>query len=143
MDEGVMLGQASTDFRFATSVAGFGMLLRNGTSDAQGLNFEAVRSLAQSALGDDRHGYRAEFLSLVDRARQLITPQPYSSGAVVLKGISVSGKGTVVQIQTPQGDFWLTQGAQGGDYQISSIDVSAGCVDILTLSTGHVSRICV
>ena len=143
MDEGAMLGQASTDFRFATSVAGFGMLLRNGTSNAQGLNFESVRSLAQSALGEDRHGYRAEFLSLVDQARQLITPQQYSSGSVILKGIYVRGGGAVVQLGTPQGDFRLGQGEQGGGYQILSIDASAGCVDVLNVSTGQRSRICI
>ncbi len=143
MDEGAMLGQASTDFRFATSVAGFGMLLRNGTSDAQGLNFEAIRSLAQSALGEDRHGYRAEFLSLVDQARQLITPQQYVTGAVILKGIYVTDVGASVQLLTPQGDLSLDQGAQGGGYQILSIDTGAGCVDVLNLSTGQRSRICI
>jgi Ca-activated chloride channel family protein len=143
MDEGVMLGQASTDFRFATSVAGFGMLLRNGTSNAQGLNFEAVRSLAQSALGDDRHGYRAEFLSLVDRARQLITPQPYSSGAVTLKGIYIQGGGAVAHLQTPQGEFRLKEGARGNGYLVVRIDAGAGCVYIESVNGGQQSRICV
>ena len=62
--------QASNDFKFAASVAMFGMLLREspykGTS-----SFGAVQELADEGRGADRHGYRAEFLQLVRKAARL------------------------------------------------------------------------
>ena len=62
--------QASNDFKFAASVAMFGMLLRGspykGTS-----TFGAVLELADEGRGADRHGYRAEFLQLVGKAARL------------------------------------------------------------------------
>jgi Ca-activated chloride channel family protein len=58
------------DFRFASSVAAFGMLLRN--SEYRGdATYEQVRQLASTALGDDVNGYRAEFLRLVQAAARL------------------------------------------------------------------------
>ena len=60
----------SDDFRFAASVATFGMLLRD--SEYKGTaTFDAVREWASGALGNDRNGLRSEFLGLVGKARQL------------------------------------------------------------------------
>lgn len=57
---------ASDDFRFAASVASFGMLLRDseykGTS-----NSASILEMARSARGADAGLYRAEFVSLVER----------------------------------------------------------------------------
>jgi Ca-activated chloride channel family protein len=61
---------ASHDFRFAASVAAFGMLLR-GSRHAGEATLAAVEEYAASAVGEDPYGYRAEFLDLVRRARQL------------------------------------------------------------------------
>lgn len=63
-------GRGSTDMRFASSVAAFGMLLRDSpykgnTSAAQ------VLEQARAALGEDEGGYRAEFVRLVERYRDL------------------------------------------------------------------------
>lgn len=56
--------EASMDFRFATAVASFGMLLRD--SDYRGdTSFAAVEEIASAAIGDDEKGYRTEFLDLV------------------------------------------------------------------------------
>ena len=63
------LSAALPDTRFAAAVAGFGMLL--GGSQHGALRYDAVRELALTALGADRDGYRAEFLTLVARARQI------------------------------------------------------------------------
>ncbi len=86
VDGGLALADASDDFVFAASVASFGMLLRGartppltsgGAEDVQasgdlgGLTFDGVFELAQGAAGDDPHGYRAEFLTLVERATEL------------------------------------------------------------------------
>ncbi|MDQ6612169.1 MAG: VWA domain-containing protein [Gemmatimonadota bacterium] len=57
---------ASNDFRFAASVASFGMLLRN--SDYKGnANGASVLTMAREAAGRDDGGYRAEFVRLVER----------------------------------------------------------------------------
>jgi Ca-activated chloride channel family protein len=61
---------ASPDFRFAASVAAFGMTLRDsphrGNADLQ-----KVLEWANASLGEDKGGLRAEFLQLVEKARAL------------------------------------------------------------------------
>jgi Ca-activated chloride channel homolog len=59
---------ASADFRFASSVALFGMILRE-QEGVHGATFQQVIDLASSAKGPDAEGYRAEF---VDVVRQLL-----------------------------------------------------------------------
>ena len=59
---------ASTDFRFAASVASFGMILRNSRFRGTA-TLNSVEEIALDALGDDKKGYRSEFLDLVHRAR--------------------------------------------------------------------------
>jgi Ca-activated chloride channel family protein len=59
--------QLSDNFRFASAVASFGMLLRK--SEYKGSSsFDAVLSMARNAMGKDEEGYRKEFLQLVNRA---------------------------------------------------------------------------
>lgn len=55
------------DFRFAASVAAFGMLLR-GSENTGDATFDKVITWASGALGTDPHGYRAEFLDIVRKA---------------------------------------------------------------------------
>ncbi|MBL0939466.1 MAG: VWA domain-containing protein [Gemmatimonadaceae bacterium] len=63
---------ASTDFRFAASVASFGMLLRD--SEYRGNSSAAqVLEMARAALGRDVGGYRAAFVELVERWRSIGT----------------------------------------------------------------------
>ena len=69
-DEGQKFGQASADFKWAAAVASFGMLLRNSPY-AGNSTYAAVIEMAESAKGSDKQGYRAEFIELVKRARQL------------------------------------------------------------------------
>ncbi len=66
------LGEAAAprarEARWATAVAGFGQILTGGKyTGAYG--YDEVIALAQGAKGDDRFGYRAEFLNLVRLAR--------------------------------------------------------------------------
>ena len=63
-------GEASTDFRFASAVASFGMVLRR-SQHAGDATLAAVEEFAAGAIGEDSHGYRSEFVDLVRRARQL------------------------------------------------------------------------
>ena len=67
-DSDTPFAQGTTDFQMAAAVAVFGMLLRHsehkGTS-----NYDLVLELATLAVQDDQHGYRAEFLNRVCRAK--------------------------------------------------------------------------
>ncbi len=62
---------ASADFRFAATVAGFGMILRNssykGTCRAAGM-----LDAAEASLGDDRTGRRSEFIGVLREACNLL-----------------------------------------------------------------------
>ena len=60
--------EAPTEARFATAVAAFGQLLR-GSPYLGSFGYDDVASLAQGARGEDRFGYRAEFLNLVRLAK--------------------------------------------------------------------------
>ena len=69
-DKGVVFSQTSENFRFAASVAEFGMLLRNSEFKA-GSSFNHVYKTAKAAKGTDTEGYRKEFLTLVRKASAL------------------------------------------------------------------------
>ena len=60
----------STEFRFQTAVAEFGLLLRQ-SEYAGNADIADVLDRARSSLGEDEHGYRAEFVRLASAARAL------------------------------------------------------------------------
>ena len=55
---------ASTEFRFAASVAAFAEKLR-GSNRLGNFSYDQVADLAAGARGEDRFGYRNEFVGLV------------------------------------------------------------------------------
>jgi len=63
-------GEETLDFRFAASVASFGMLLRDspykGTS-----SYSSAVALAQDAIGQDKFGYRKNFVEMVKKAKTI------------------------------------------------------------------------
>ena len=67
-DGGAGLDETSNDFRHATAVAGFGMLLRD-SEFAGDLDRDLVLELAKSAKGKDNDARRKEFLQLVRDAK--------------------------------------------------------------------------
>lgn len=69
-DKQIAIGKTSENFRFAASVAQFGMLLRNSAFKSSA-SFDNVLSLARKAKGSDDEGYRAEFVRLVESAQLL------------------------------------------------------------------------
>jgi len=69
-DGGRKLADSSREFQFATSVVGFGLLLRQ-SAHAGELDWESIRQLALQSKGPDPLGYRGEFLQLIDKARGL------------------------------------------------------------------------
>ena len=69
-NEDVSFTSASKDFRFAASVAGFGMLLR-GSEHAGDSTPEMLLKIASESLGDDPSGYRSEFVDLIRKAMSI------------------------------------------------------------------------
>jgi Ca-activated chloride channel family protein len=69
-DGGAGYAQASADFKFASAVATFGMLLR-GSPSAGNATFDSVLELATEGIGEDRDGRRTEFVDLVRKAKAL------------------------------------------------------------------------
>jgi len=70
VDGGKSFSAAGTDVQFAAAVASFGMLLRDSPHRGDA-TYGAVLEIAESAVGADPHGYRAEFLQMVRRAKAL------------------------------------------------------------------------
>ena len=62
---------AGEDFRFSSSVAAFGMLLRNSNHVGEA-NVDWCEEIAADSLGEDEGGYRSEFVDLIRKARNLI-----------------------------------------------------------------------
>jgi Ca-activated chloride channel family protein len=59
------------DFNFATAVAAFAMKLRQ-SPDAGDIPWSSIQSLARESLGEDVGSHRAEFLTLVEKTKQII-----------------------------------------------------------------------
>lgn len=70
-DLGNKFATASTDFKFAAAVAGFGMQLR-GSPFKGDWTLAAVQEVAQESRGNDITEYRTEFIDLVKKARGLM-----------------------------------------------------------------------
>lgn len=66
--------RSSEDLRFAASVAGFGMLLRNSEFKGE-LTYRMVLEMANGSRGEDADGYRAEFIRLVSAASGMSVPR--------------------------------------------------------------------
>ena len=64
------LVETSQNFRFAAAVAAFGQLLRGGT-DMEDFAMADAIALARNARGEDRWGYRSEFIRLAALAESL------------------------------------------------------------------------
>jgi Ca-activated chloride channel homolog len=68
LDKQLPIAKTSDNFRFASAVAQFGLLLRN--SEFKSLaSYDNVLNLARKAKGYDEEGYRSEFIRLVESAR--------------------------------------------------------------------------
>ena len=69
-DKAIAIENASEDFRFATAVAEFGMLIRN-SEFKQKANFQRLITRAKAAKGKDDEGYRAEFIRMAENSKSL------------------------------------------------------------------------
>ncbi len=63
----VELAKTSADLRWATSIAGFGMLLRDSPHRGN-LSWKQVQAMAEAAVGTDADGYRKQAIELIKRA---------------------------------------------------------------------------
>jgi Ca-activated chloride channel homolog len=70
VDNGKQFASASPDFKFATAVAEFGMLLHQSEFKGSG-TLGPVLEWAQEGKGIDANGYRAGFVDLVRKAQAL------------------------------------------------------------------------
>jgi hypothetical protein len=70
-DKKTTLVAATPEFKFTTAVAAYGLMLRQSTYRGP-LTWDQIRQLALEGKGSDPHGYRAEFLQLLDKARSLL-----------------------------------------------------------------------
>ncbi len=70
VDEQAAPDESTDDFRFAASVAGFGLVLR-GSSCGAGWTLADAYELAAASLGADVDGLRAEFLDVISAASDL------------------------------------------------------------------------
>jgi Ca-activated chloride channel homolog len=70
MDRGASFANASSDFRFAAAVAGFGLVLRDSVYKGS-VTLDWVLATAQNSRRVDKNGYRDEFVRLVQRSMQI------------------------------------------------------------------------
>lgn len=63
----VELAKTSADLRWATAIAGFGMLLRESPHRGN-LSWKQVQAMAEAAIGTDTDGYRKQAIELIKRA---------------------------------------------------------------------------
>jgi Ca-activated chloride channel family protein len=63
-DTNLMLSKTSDNFRWSAAVAGFGMLLRE-SEYSKDFTYDDIARLAQGSRGEDKEGYRIEFINMV------------------------------------------------------------------------------
>lgn len=70
LNKNISLEKSTDAFKFSAAVAEFGMLLRD--SEFKGsTSFDSILKLAREGKGKDTHGYRAEFIRLVEMCQLL------------------------------------------------------------------------
>lgn len=70
IDKNTSIENASSNLKFASSVAQFGLLLRDSRYKGSA-NFSNLKGLANSALGSDLKGYRGDFIIMTEKASRL------------------------------------------------------------------------
>ncbi|MBK9568763.1 MAG: von Willebrand factor type A domain-containing protein [Chitinophagaceae bacterium] len=88
LDKQIAIARTSDNFRFAASVAQFGMLLRNSEFKSNA-SYSDVLNLARKAKGHDEEGYRSEFVRLVESAQLLAKSKPEPKDDVITDEVKV------------------------------------------------------
>jgi Ca-activated chloride channel family protein len=71
----ITLNTPSEDYRFASAVAEFALLLSDSKFKGDA-SFDRILDRARHAKGEDLEGYRAEFIRLVETAQLIAPPTP-------------------------------------------------------------------
>ncbi len=74
LDNQIELKKTSNNFRWAASVAEFGMLLRDSEFKGDATYASAIK-LAKNAKGDDNNGYRKEMINMLEVMQSLAEPE--------------------------------------------------------------------
>lgn len=69
-NQSITFDKADLDFRFATTVASFGLKLR-GDKLARDLSYRELEKMAKNAKGSDPYDFRSEFVEMIDLASQI------------------------------------------------------------------------
>src|SRR4030095_7107566 len=96
-DRGTSWAQASRDFKFASAVAALGMILRDSPYKGNS-TLGSVLELAEAGKGEDKQGYRAEFIELVRAARGFVEGRKVTDGQIPpeSKGVTAQPSGVVL-----------------------------------------------
>jgi len=70
LDQNKSFENASENLRFSSSVAAFGMILRDSNYKGDA-NFNSVLQIANASRGNDLKNYRSEFVELVEKAKRM------------------------------------------------------------------------
>ncbi len=70
LDQNIDINNSSIDFKFASSVAEFGLLLRDSKFKGSS-TYDHVMEMATISKGSDIEGYRAEFIKIVKAAKDI------------------------------------------------------------------------
>ncbi len=73
------LAEFSEDFKFICSVAAWGMLLRDSEYKGK-VDWKMIQKLAEAGKGDDKHGYRREFINMVKSSKNIINGGRLNAG---------------------------------------------------------------
>ncbi|MEZ6089364.1 MAG: von Willebrand factor type A domain-containing protein [Pirellulaceae bacterium] len=130
-DQGQRFEQADNDFRFAASVAAFGMLLRNSAYKGN-ITYAAVKELAEEAVADSEDAYRTEFLELVDMAADIDQASAASSANPVNKA-SAKRNGVVLQVDLASQLVLISIGYDDGLRTNHQLNVTRGTDSICKL----------
>ena len=68
--EANVIESASNNFSFSAAISGFALLIRESKFKGN-INFDLIEELADKSLGDNKYGYRDEFLSIAKRTKRL------------------------------------------------------------------------
>jgi len=71
VDSGMSIDEAPADLKFASAVAGTGMILRRSPYRGDA-TLDVLLDLAEQGAGDDAGGYRGEFITMMRQASELL-----------------------------------------------------------------------
>lgn len=139
----------SSDFKFASAVAAFGMMLRDSAYKGN-VTSSDVLTLAEAGLNTDPRGYRAEFMDLVlsanpvlaQRQTQLQRARNVQPGAIQVLRFAPTGDGRFRVRLATDIKKWYSEGDTFDNYELLAIDPNTKCVTIYDTASLNTVDIC-